>query len=305
MSDYARRNSTTSSTSSGTSAANCDTSSLEWANSFGECTALTSHVMAGGRLEFGDRGPEVEDLQRMLGFNNVDGVFGPMTLKQLTLFQGAFNMTESGVLDLQTYSKISSVMTSGTNRNAILFGQVGRGASSGTAWQDRLPGGQNSSVKMAQNDEYRVMQHKAALEQAASRYNIPAAVLAAIASRETRGGSQLNDEGYSIYGGNDGFGLMQVDAGHHTPTGGPTSQEHIEQAAGILVSFRENLRSRHEDWSEAQLLKAAVAAYNCGPGRINSISNMDGYTTGGDYSNDTWVRAQYYARFFNEQLPNS
>ncbi len=269
------------------------------------CGALTSHVMAGGKLEIGDRGPEVEDLQRMLGFNRPDGVFGPMTFKQLSLFQGAFNLNESGVLDLQTYSKISEVMTTGSNRNAILFGQVGRGASTGTAWQDRLPGGQNSSIKMAENDESRVLQHKAAFESAAMRYNIPAAVLAAIASRETRGGSQLGDDGYSIYGGNLGFGLMQVDAGHHTPAGGPTSLEHIEQAAGILVGFREQIRNRQPDWSEPQLLKAALAAYNCGPGRVRDLSNLDGYTTGGDYSDDSWIRAQYYARFFNEQLPNS
>jgi len=305
MSDYANRDRSSNNTSSSTSSSNCDTSTLEWANSFAECSALTSHIMAGGKLEIGDRGPEVEDLQRMLGFNRPDGVFGPMTFKQLSLFQGAFNMTESGVLDLQTYSKMSDVISSGNSRNAMLFGQVGRGASSATAWQDRLPGGQDSSVKMAQNDENRVLQYKASFEAAAMRYNIPAAVLAAIASRETRGGSQLGDDGYSIYGGNLGYGLMQVDAGHHTPGGEPTSVEHIEQAAGILVGFREQIRNRNPDWSEPQLLKAALAAYNCGPGRVRDLGNLDGYTTGGDYSDDTWVRAQYYARFFNEQLPNS
>jgi len=278
---------------------------LAWADSLTDSSALTTHIMGGGTLEVGDRGPEVTDLQEMLGFNNPDGAFGPMTLQQLALFQGAYGLTASGLLDLQTYARLSEVKNSGSDPHGILFGQVGRGASRGTARQDNLPAGMDSSQKMAKHDEDRVMQHKSQFIEAAARYDIPPALLAAIASRETRGGSQLGEDGYSIYGGNQGFGLMQVDAGHHTPAGGPTSSEHIEQAAGILVTFRNALASRNPDWTEAQTLKAAVAAYNCGSGRVRSIQNMDGRTTGGDYSNDTWVRAQYYARFFNEGMPNS
>lgn len=254
--------------------------------------------MAGGRLEFGDRGEEVRDLQEMLGFNRPDGVFGPMTMRQLTLAQGAIGMMESGVVDLTTYAQLSDFLRSGQDIRAILFGQVGTGASADTARQDGLSAGQQTSVKMAQSDEDRVMVHKDKFIQAAARYGIPPALLAAIASRETRGGSQLNEHGYSVYGGNAGFGLMQVDAGHHTPAGTPFSLEHIEQAAGILVLFRDQLRNRHPDWTDAQVLKAAVSAYNCGPGRIRTVSGMDSKTTGKDYSSDTWVRAQYYARFF-------
>jgi len=305
VSDYSRRNNHHNESSSSSNSTSSSSGSVENANSFAGSGLLTSHIMAGGHLEFGDRGPEVETLQTMLGFNRADGVFGPMTMKQLILFQGAYGLPESGVLDLASYSKLSEVMTSGTDINAILFQQVGRGASDGTAWQDRLSGGQGASQTMAMSDEDRVLAHRANFERAASRYGIPAAILAAIASRETRGGSQLGSDGYSIYGGNEGFGLMQVDAGHHTPAGGPTSTEHIEQAAGILVGFRDYLRNKHPSWSEAQLLKAALAGYNCGPGRINSIEYMDSFTTGGDYSNDTWVRAQYYARFFNQTLPSS
>ncbi len=255
--------------------------------------------MAGGRLEVGDRGEEVRQLQTLLGFNRPDGVFGPMTMRQLTLAQSALGMTVSGVVDLTTYVKVSDFINSGSDINSILFKQVGAGASAKTARQDGLGPGQTSSISMAKADEDRVLQHKEAFNQAAARYGLPPALLAAIASRETRGGGQLNSAGYSIYGGNEGFGLMQVDAGHHTPRGGPTSIEHIEQAAGILAGFRDQLRDRHTDWTEAQILKAAVSAYNCGPGRIRSVSGMDTYTTGEDYSGDTWVRAQYYARFFN------
>ena len=268
-------------------------------------SALNAHIMAGGKLEFGDRGPEVTDLQTMLGFNNPDGVFGPMTFNQLSLFQGAYGLPASGLMDLPTLAKLAEAKASCTDPNSILFDQVGQGASAETAQQDRLAGGMKSSIKMAKADEDRTMQYKDLFIEAAARYDLPPPLLAAIASRETRGGGQLGRDGYSIYGGNQGFGLMQVDAGHHPPTGGPTSIEHIEQAAGILAQFRDTLANRNPNWTEGQVLKAATAAYNTGPGRVTSVANMDSRTTGKDYSNDTWIRAQYYARFFNETLPNS
>ena len=296
MSDYSRRNAHSNDSSSSSSTSS--DSGLEWSNSLGGGGALESHIMAGGRLEFGDRGEEVRDLQVLLGFNNPDSVFGPMTMRQLTLAQGALGMVESGVVDLTTYAKLSEFMHSGRDIRSILFGQVGRGASADTGRQDGHGPGQDTSVKMAQSDEDRVMAYKDKFVQAAARYGLPPSLLAAIASRETRGGSQLNEAGYSVYGGNEGFGLMQVDAGHHSPAGTAFSLEHIEQAAGILAGFRDQLRNRHREWSEAQILKAAVSAYNCGPGRIRTVSGMDSRTTGKDYSSDTWVRAQYYARFF-------
>ena len=308
MSDYTHRHALAhggSDRSSSSSSNNADTSTLQWANSFGNSSLLSSHIMAGGSMEVGDRGEEVLELQTLLGFNKPDGVFGPMTLKQLTLFQGAYGLPESGVLDLPTYARLSHSKQSTTDSNAILFGQVGSGASRGTALQDGLSGGQDDSIKMAQNDEAQILRHKDNFAAVGARHGIPASILAGIASRETRGGNQLNAAGYSVYGGNQGFGMMQVDGGYHTPRGTPDSVEHIEQAAEILVGFRDQLQASHPDWTPAQLLKAAVAAYNCGPGRVRNISNMDGRTTGGDYSGDTWVRAQYYARFFNDSPPTS
>lgn len=265
---------------------------------------LTSHIMAGGTLEVGDRGPAVEELQRILGFNRPDGVFGPLTMNSLQLFQGAYGLTASGVLNLASFTTLVNMEGSGTH-TAILFDQVGTGASAHTGNSDNLPAGVGTSVKMAQSDEARVLMYKDSFITASERYDIPPSILAAIASRETRGGKYIGDDGYSIYGGNRGFGLMQVDAGHHQPQGDPHSTEHIEQAAGILALFRERLANDHPEWTEAQVLKATVTAYNCGPGRISNLSTMDSLTTGKDYSNDTWVRAQYYARHFNETLPNS
>jgi peptidoglycan hydrolase-like protein with peptidoglycan-binding domain len=292
-------------TSSGTGASNTDTSTLQWANSFQESSSITDHIIGGGQIEIGDRGPEVKELQAMLGISPVDGIFGPMTFHQVLPFQAAYGLPQSGVVDLPTYARLSQIQQSGTDPQAVLFSLAGAGSSAQTATQDGLSSGPVGSQRMAKNDEDKVLNHKDKFEAVAMQFDIPAAILAAIASRETRGGGLLNDEGYSIYQGNAGFGMMQVDAGYHSPQGGPESLEHIEQAAGILVGFRDQLRNRHPDWSEPQLLKGAVAAYNCGPGRVTSATDMDASTTGGDYSNDTWVRAQYYARFFGSTGPTA
>ena len=111
----------------------------------------------------------------------------------------------------------------------------------------------------------------------------------------------LDEAGYSIYDG-AGFGLMQVDRRHHSPAGGPTSREHIEQAAEILASFRGAILRKHPDWSPSEQLRGAICAYNTGSGGIQTVGGMDRGTTGKDYSGDVWIRAQRYARLFGDPL---
>jgi soluble lytic murein transglycosylase-like protein len=69
--------------------------------------------------------------------------------------------------------------------------------------------------------------------------------------------------------------------------------------------MRDQLRRSHHDWSEAELLRGAVAAYNTGASRVRSASGMDRYTTGRDYSSDVWIRAQHYASLFSDTLPGA
>jgi len=183
-----------------------------------------------------------------------------------------------------------------SNPNAILSRYQSSGASAATARQDGLPGGVGSSQKMARTDLPKLKQFADEFAAAGKKHGVPPALLAAIASRESRAGSALDSRGFGDHG--NGFGLMQVDKRYHSPKGGPFSAGHIDQAAGILKSFLNQVKSKHPDWPPEQQLRGAVAAYNSGPGNVQTIKNMDVGTTGNDYSNDVWARAQELAPHF-------
>ena len=182
--------------------------------------------------------------------------------------------------------------------NSILFEAESLGASDGTAKQDKLPQqgitGVQASEAMAQTDRKRVMQHKAQFEEAARKFNAPPALLAAIASRESRGGAALDSRGFGDHG--RGFGLMQVDVGNPFPVeqdGGPAGQPHINQATSILKDKLQTAKKKFPDLSEVEQWQAAVSRYNGGAGL--PPPNSDKGTTGGDYMNDVWARARFYA----------
>lgn len=115
---------------------------------------------------------------------------------------------------------------------------------------------------------------------------------------------------------------MDKDGGRHVPQGAWDSQEHLNQATGILVDFIKRIRTsdgfRHctaeqqlkglladQHWlalfavclalfSFVIVSAGGIAAYNMGDGNVHSYENVDVNTTGGDYSNDVVARAQWY-----------
>jgi soluble lytic murein transglycosylase-like protein len=181
--------------------------------------------------------------------------------------------------------------------NIILADLRGTGASAVTARQDRLAaGGPEASHTMAMTDLRRVTPIKDRFNAAARLTGLPPALLAAIASRESRCGNVLASDGTGD--GGVAFGIMQVDERSHTIVGrpDPRNQEHIDQAAGILEGFLARVKSTFPAGARALQLRAAVAAYNCGPGNVTSLEAPDARTTGRDYSNDVWERARFYAR---------
>ncbi|WP_343859687.1 LysM peptidoglycan-binding domain-containing protein, partial [Fulvivirga kasyanovii] len=183
-----------------------------------------------------------------------------------------------------------------STENMILEELVTTGASADTAKEDKIKeGGASASAKMAETDLKRVKPHLSKLTAVAKKHGLPPALLAALASRETRAGKFVNDEGYGTYDPN-GYGLLQVDKNAHTPEGEPFSEEHIEQAAGILLGMLEVIKKEFPQWTRAEQLRGAVARYNGGLRKINGLAEVDNITTKKDYSADVWARARHYAR---------
>jgi len=179
--------------------------------------------------------------------------------------------------------------------NNILEEFHGKGASAQTAAQDRLTPGPDSSRTMAETDLRRIMALKERFNVAAALTGLPPAILAAIASRESRCGNVLQEDGTGD--GGNAFGIMQVDRRFHTIAGqpDPKSQAHINQASGILKDGLDAMVRKFPAEAPARQLQAAVAAYNCGTRSVTSLETVDIATTGRDYSNDVWERARFYA----------
>lgn len=181
--------------------------------------------------------------------------------------------------------------------NAILFALKPTGASAETAGYDYLRAGVASSHQMAEMDVADVFRFAGRFELAGKTHDLPPALLAAIASRETRGGSGLDKYGEADDG--NAVGIMQIDKRWHDPvdTGRDFgSQGHINQAVSILRDNLEQAKMEYPKWSEAIQLQAATAAYNAGWEVFeDGPKGFDEGTDGGDYSNDVFARAQYYA----------
>lgn len=196
----------------------------------------------------------------------------------------------------QAQAPLRASASRASNPNAILSQYKPTGASAATARQDGLSAGVNASHKMAQTDLPKLQKYAGEFAAAGKKYGVPPALLAAIASRESRGGSALDSHGNGD--GGNGYGLMQVDRRSHTPVGGPFSQANINQGASILKGMLNQVKASHPGWSAAQQLRGAVAAYNSGAGNVQTVKGMDVGTTGNDYSNDVWARAQQLAPHF-------
>lgn len=127
-------------------------------------------------------------------------------------------------------------------------------------------------------------------KQSAQRWNVPVAVLLAIASRETKIGS---DAYYLANGftGRDGHGkgIMQIDDRWHTFAkfvNPGNNAAIINYGAKYLSELKERFGGN---------MKEALAAYNAGPDAVYDARAIgvdpDTFTTGGDYSADVLRRA--------------
>ncbi len=179
--------------------------------------------------------------------------------------------------------------------NSILADFEGTSASAQTASQDHLPPGRQSSFTLAKTDFAWVQPLTELFNVAANLSDLPPALLAAVARCEGRCGNVLDrnendDQGHA-------FGIIQVDSRFRVPavTPDPKSQDHINQAQGILQDYLAKMVPKFPTEPSVRQLQAAVAAYNCGAGTVDSNDTADAITTGHDYYNDVWARAEFYA----------
>lgn len=257
--------------------------------------------------------PELRDaikqLQTLLGFapDQIDGQFGSKTEVAVRQFQRLRGLKADGIVGQNTWSALMgtlaaaavsqrSIQTSApTDRWSVALAKASpRGASAATAGQDGLSAGVSASQTMAHNDLSRVLAIADAFRQVGEKFSFPPAVLAAIASRESRCGAAL-DDGWGDHG--NAFGIMQIDRRFHDPLDGldhPASPEHIAQASSILMEKLTQLLEIHPDWEDEFLLQGAIAAYNVGVDNIQTIAGIDRGTTGDDYGSDVLARAQFY-----------
>jgi hypothetical protein len=158
------------------------------------------------------------------------------------------------------------------------------------------PGGVAASHELAEADFERAKALMDRFQQAGTESDIPVAVLAAIASRESRVGMPGILDANGLGDNGNGFGIMQVDKRHHAVTGlaDPRGLVHIRQATSIFANFLAQVRAKHPGWSDANVLKGAMAAYNFGVKNVQTIEHMDVGTTHNDYSSDVTARAKFY-----------
>ena len=239
------------------------------------------------------------------------GFYGPKTADAIRHFQDDRGLNPTGETDSLTLMALDNalgmlgsgsavspdgVLVHRSNRwNAALADASTTGASAKTARQDGLPPGVASSHKMAETDLARVLALREKFHACGEKLDVPPALLAALASRESRCGKALAPDGTGDNG--HAWGIMQIDRRYHTPVGGPDSIEHIEQATDILVRFRRQVQEKRPMWEDRHVLKGTVVAYNSGVSNVQTIERMDIGTTGDDYGSDVIARAQFYFQY--------
>ncbi|XP_055864299.1 glycine, glutamate and proline-rich protein-like [Biomphalaria glabrata] len=160
----------------------------------------------------------------------------------------------------------------------------------------KASGGVAASHAEVQHDVTALEKHRHCYQASADNNCIQASVIAAVASRESRGGTLLvATHGYGDLG--HAWGIMQCDTRY---SGLPCTSvpwdscEHIEMMVHrMLVPNVHSLHTKHPAWPMSHCLQGAVAGYNCGLSRVTSFETADTHTTGHDYSNDVIARAQW------------
>jgi hypothetical protein len=247
---------------------------------------------------------EVKELQMELnkkGFSlGVDGFFGRDTENAVKRFQGDHSLNDDGVVGPLTWADL--LETAPPDLEKFFPTTYSR----------------NDTGLLAQLAE--ATKHKSFIDETIRQYEIQACVIGGVGSRESHWGLFLTPPGPSGTGdfiqrrfptplrkgplppdgGGFGRGLMQVDYDAHefARTGHwQDPHENIRYGCQVLFESRDFIR-RRLNLEGKDLLRAALAGYNAGPGNalraLRDGRDVDFYTTGRDYSQNVLNRAGWF-----------
>ncbi|KAH9510386.1 hypothetical protein Btru_043006 [Bulinus truncatus] len=178
-----------------------------------------------------------------------------------------------------------------TAANRLCYGDIKNLAPTG-----RKTGGVEASYSEVRIDLPYLNKNKTCYQTTADKYCIQASVIAAIASRESRGGKYIEKTNGTGDNGN-GYGIMQCDintSGLNCTSVKWNSCEHIDMMTNkILINFIKQIQKKFPKWLAERQLQGGVAAYNMGVGKVRTWEGLDVGSTQGDYSNDVIARAKY------------
>jgi hypothetical protein len=252
-----------------------------------------------------ERESEVRELQSVLGHYRpevvVDGRFGRGTEEALRACQRAFGLPADGVVRPGTWQALLE-------------------PAAAPYVAERIPSGYPLGDPDLLEELEAAARHGDAVEEAAASTGIPPAVIVALGSRESRFGLALVPRGPS--GTSDfvprprpapqrraalppdglGFrrGLLQIDYDEHAfARDGGWSDARANIAFGCrLVAEAKGFLRRRTMLSSRALLRAALAAYNCGAGNVlralRQGADIDFYTARRNYSADIMRRAGFF-----------
>ncbi|XP_042551485.1 lysozyme g-like protein 2 [Dipodomys merriami] len=148
--------------------------------------------------------------------------------------------------------------------------------------------GIRGSEMFAEMDLKALKSYQIVIKEVGQRYCIDPAVIAAIISRESHGGTVLQN-GWDHRGLK--FGLMQLDKQLYHPVGAWDSKEHLLQGVGILADKIKAIQRKFPTWSVPQHLKGGLSAFKSGIDTIDTPMDVDA-----DLVSDIIARAKFFKK---------